>query len=72
MSRIARIARAVALALVSVVAAGLSGCASPRAHPWNPPGFRPAIHTWTATYGEFPPDINDKPHEFVQGDPSDG
>ena len=66
-----RIARAVVVALLSAAAMGSSGCASPRAHPWRPPGFRPPIHTWTSTYGEFPPSI-DAPPGPGQGNPSDG
>jgi hypothetical protein len=66
-----RIARAVVLALLCATALGSSGCVAPRAHPWRPPGFRPPIHTWTRTYGEFPPSL-DAPHEHGQSDPSDG
>jgi hypothetical protein len=67
-----RIARAAVLMLVAAGALVSPGCAEPpwRSHPWRPPGTRPPIHTWTTTYGEFPPSI-DRPH-VMQGQPSDG
>jgi hypothetical protein len=66
-----RIARAVVLALLFSAGLGASGCASPRAHPWMPPGLRPPIHTWTGTYAEYPQSMYDSPHQ-PQGQPSDG
>jgi hypothetical protein len=66
-----RIARAVVLALLTAAALGSSGCVGPRAHPWRPPGCRLPIHTWTQTYADFPPSIND-PHGPGQGQPGDG
>jgi hypothetical protein len=66
-----RIARAVVLASLFSAILGASGCVGPRAHPWQPPGFRPPIHTWTGTYAEYPQSIYDAPHQ-VQGNPSDG
>ena len=66
-----RIARAVCLALLTATALGSSGCVSPRAHPWQPPGCRPPINTWTQTYADFPPAI-DAPHDHEQGHPGDG
>jgi len=68
MSRIAR-----AFVLTGLVSAALtaSGCASPRAHPWLPPGCRPPIHTWTGTYAEYPPSMYGPPPP-PQGHPSDG
>ncbi len=66
-----RIARAVVLTSLFSAFLGASGCASPRAHPWQPPGFRPPINTWTGTYAEYPPSI-ENPVRPVQGQPSDG
>lgn len=66
-----RIARAVVVAALFAATLGSSGCASPRAHPWRPPGTRPPLNTWTGTYEEFPPSIN-RPHVMGQGQPSDG
>jgi hypothetical protein len=68
-----RIARAVVLACLVSAILGASGCAAPRAHPWQPPGCRPPIHTWTGTYAEYPPSIEKPPGpDTIQGNPSDG
>jgi hypothetical protein len=61
-----RIARAIVLALFVSIAVGISGCAHPEGWP------RPPIHTWTQTYADFPPSVNDTPHDHIQGQPSDG
>ncbi len=66
-----RIARALVLASLLPAVFGASGCASPRSHPWRPPGTRPPLHTVTSTYAEYPPSINNPVHP-VQGQPSDG
>jgi hypothetical protein len=61
-----RIARAIVLTLLVSTALGISGCAHPEGWP------RPWIHTWTQTYADFPPSVNDTPHVPIQGNPSDG
>jgi hypothetical protein len=61
-----RIARAIVLALLCSTVMGISGCAHPEGWP------RPWIHTWTQTYDEFPPSVNDPPQDHRQGNPSDG
>ncbi len=50
-----RFARAVALALLATTVLGVSGC----------------IHTWTQTYAEFPPSIENTPHTHGQPNPQD-
>lgn len=67
-----RSAGAIVLSSLFALALGSSGCVGPRAHPWRPPGTRPPIHTWTSTYGDFPPWIDDRPYTPHLGQPSDG
>ncbi len=66
------IARAVALLSIFAAVLGSSGCVGPRAHPWRPPGTRPSIHTWTSTYGDFPPWIDQRPYSPHLDQPGDG
>jgi len=52
----ARIARAVAAALLVIASLGAAGC----------------LHTWTGTYHDYPPSAWDPPHTHPQGNPNDG
>ncbi len=52
----ARIARALAVALLVIVSLSITGC----------------LHTWTETYRDYPPEAWDPPHSNRQGRPTDG
>jgi len=52
----ARIARAVAVAILVIASLCNTGC----------------LHTWTETYQEYPPSAWAPPHTHPQGNPKDG